>query len=73
MNTKKECQLIENAISDPSWDSETNTQLCMGDCEICPHYSGSKEDKLGPIIDAIYKCIERKLDKLLNPELLGGG
>ncbi len=71
MNSKQECQLIENAIADPSWDSELNAQLCMGDCESCPHYSVSKEDKLGHIIDAIYKCLERKVDKILNP-VLGG-
>ena len=61
---------MENALNDPGRDPGINAELCMGDCDNCSYNIMSEEDKLASIIDAIYKCIEKKLDKILNPELL---
>lgn len=31
------CKLIENALKDPNWDGELNSELCPGKCENCCH------------------------------------
>lgn len=67
---KKKCQLMENALNDPSWNPEINAELCMVDCDNCPHFTVSEKDKLSNILDALFKHFEKKFDKILNPDLL---
>jgi len=35
------CKLVDNAMKNPNWDgrnSESNSELCTGNCEECPFY-----------------------------------
>ena len=61
---------MENALNDPGRDPGINAELCMGNCNNCPHFTVSEKDKLSNILDALFKHFEKKFDKILNLDLL---
>lgn len=64
--SKWKCQLIENALNDPEWDEELNAELCMGDCNNCPH-SVIERNELEELIFKICDCFEER--ELREPKL----
>lgn len=51
---------MENVLNDPEWNQELNAELCIGDCEKCPHFVVDKSNKMWKILTALCDRSEEK-------------